>query len=181
MNITKRFDRAFQWAGEKMGAEAKTTLPEEFKMLEAEMALRFEGKLSLSLHGSPCSIITDISLGMERLQRSMNQYVKWMGRRVEASEDKDKPLPVGYLGRTMVSHGEEFHADSEFGNCLIAMGRANERISSIQETFVNDATATWLESLERSLATMKEYHVSSADLWSLGPRLTVISRLPGRS
>jgi hypothetical protein len=45
MNITKKFDRAFQWAGEKMGGEAKTNMSEDFKMLETEMALRFEGKL----------------------------------------------------------------------------------------------------------------------------------------
>lgn len=43
MNFTKKIDRAFQWAGEKMGSEAKTSLPEEFKMLETEMALRFDG------------------------------------------------------------------------------------------------------------------------------------------
>lgn len=44
MNITKKFDRAFQWAGEKMGGEAKTTMSDDFKMLETEMALRFEGE-----------------------------------------------------------------------------------------------------------------------------------------
>lgn len=43
MNFTKKFDRAFQWAGEKMGQEARTTTSEEFKMLETEMALRFDG------------------------------------------------------------------------------------------------------------------------------------------
>jgi BAR domain. len=43
MNISKKFDRAFQWAGEKMGTESKTTMSEEFKMLEAEMALRLDG------------------------------------------------------------------------------------------------------------------------------------------
>ena len=43
MNITKKFDRAFQWAGEKMGTESRTVMSEEFKMLEAEMALRFDG------------------------------------------------------------------------------------------------------------------------------------------
>jgi len=48
MNITKKFDRAFQWAGEKMGAEAKTTMSEDFKNLETEMALRFEGKWPLA-------------------------------------------------------------------------------------------------------------------------------------
>jgi hypothetical protein len=89
----------------------------------------------------------------------MNQYVKWLGRHLESYEDRDKALPVGFLGRTMVSHGEEFQHDSEFGNCLITMGRANERISAMQETFVTEATTTWLESLERSLAMMKEYQV----------------------
>lgn len=45
MNITKKFDRAFQWAGEKMGGEAKTSMSDDFKNLETEMALRFDGKL----------------------------------------------------------------------------------------------------------------------------------------
>jgi hypothetical protein len=39
------------------------------------------------------------------------------------------------------------------------MGRANERIGGFQETYGCDVTATWLESLERSLAMMKEYQV----------------------
>ncbi len=46
MNITKKIDRAFQWAGEKMGAEAKTVMTDDFKMLETEMALRHDGKWS---------------------------------------------------------------------------------------------------------------------------------------
>lgn len=146
MNITKKFDRAFQWAGEKMGGEAKTTMTDDFKQLETEMALRFDG--------------------MDKLQRSMSLYVKWLGRRGESLDDKEKSLPVSYLGRTMISHGEEFQSDSEFGNCLIAMGRANERVSAIQETFVSEATTTWLESLERSLAMMKEYQASRKKLES---------------
>jgi hypothetical protein len=43
MNFTKKFDRAFQWAGEKMGGEARTSLPDEFKILEAETTMRQEG------------------------------------------------------------------------------------------------------------------------------------------
>ncbi|KAK4164272.1 hypothetical protein QBC43DRAFT_211001 [Cladorrhinum sp. PSN259] len=146
MNITKKFDRAFQWAGEKMGSEIKTTQSDDFKQLEMEMALRFDG--------------------MDRLQKSMSQYVKWAGRRLESSEDKEKNPPAAYLGRTMVGHGEEFQADSEFGNCLITMGRANERVSAIQEAYVTEATSTWLESVERSLAMMKEYQASRKKLES---------------
>ncbi|KAK3685299.1 hypothetical protein B0T22DRAFT_214169 [Podospora appendiculata] len=146
MNITKKLDRAVQWAGEKMGSEAKTTMSDEFKQLETEMALRFEG--------------------MERLQRSMNLYVKWLGKHGEVSEDKEKGLPASFLGRTMIAHGEEFAPDSEFGNCLISMGRANERVASMQETFTSEATGTWLESLERSLAMMKEYQAARKKLES---------------
>ncbi|ORY71381.1 uncharacterized protein BCR38DRAFT_330921 [Pseudomassariella vexata] len=142
MKITKKFDRAFQWAGEKMGQESKTGMSEEFKMLETEMALRHDG--------------------MERLQKSMNIYIKSLSRRGETFDDKEKGLPVSYLGRTMISHGEDFEPDSEFGNSLIAMGRANERIAGIQESYVAHASNYWLESLERSLATMKEYQVGSA-------------------
>jgi hypothetical protein len=43
MNINKKLDRVKQWAGEKMGAEAKTNVSEEFKALEMEMQLRYEG------------------------------------------------------------------------------------------------------------------------------------------
>ena len=56
---------------------------------------------------------------MEKLQRSMTAYVKTLSKRNEG-DDKEKNLPVGYLGSTMVSHGEDFEMDSEFGQCLIS-------------------------------------------------------------
>lgn len=146
MVFTKKIDRAFQWAGEKMGQEAKITHSDDFKNLETEMALRYDG--------------------MDRLQKSMNVYVKSMSRRGETFEDKEKGLPVSYLGRTMIAHGEDFEADSEFGNCLIAMGRANERIAGVQENYVAHATSYWLEGLERSLAMMKEYQSARKKLES---------------
>lgn len=46
------------------------------------------------------------------------------------------------------------------------MGRTNERIGRMQETYVANATTNWLESLERSLAQMKEYQVSVEIPWS---------------
>lgn len=39
------------------------------------------------------------------------------------------------------------------------MGRGNDRVANIQEQFAADASSFWLESLERSLAMMKEYQV----------------------
>ena len=41
----------------------------------------------------------------------------------------------------------------------IGMGRTNDRVARLQETYVANATSGWLESLERSLVMMKEYQV----------------------
>jgi BAR domain len=60
---------------------------------------------------------------MEKLHKSMNLYVKSISKRNEA-EDKEKSLPVGYLGRIMINHGEDFENDSEFGQCLISASAA---------------------------------------------------------
>jgi BAR domain len=51
MNINKKLDRVKQWAGEKMGAESKTNVSEEFKALEMEMQLRYEGMFALHIPG----------------------------------------------------------------------------------------------------------------------------------
>ncbi|KAL8939640.1 MAG: hypothetical protein Q9216_003248 [Gyalolechia sp. 2 TL-2023] len=143
MNVNKKLGRFKQWAGERMGGESKTNVSDDFKSLEVEMNLRHEG--------------------MQRLQKSMTTYVKTLSKRNEG-DDKEKSLPVSYLGSTMVRHGEDFEDDSEFGQCLISMGRTNERIGRIQETYVANATSSWLESLERSLAQMKDYQAARKKL-----------------
>jgi hypothetical protein len=105
----------------------------------------------------------------------MGNYMKAISRR-DAGEEKEKVLPIGAMATTMANHGEDFENDSEFGQCLIgtrdechcpcltltgaAMGRTNERVARIQESYVAKANTTWLESLERSLAKMKEYQVT---------------------
>lgn len=63
----------------------------------------------------------DSDPGMDRLHKSMNAYVKWLSKRGELFDDKEKGLPISYLGRTMISHGEDFESNSEFGNNLIGM------------------------------------------------------------
>jgi hypothetical protein len=137
-------------------------------------------------------LTTYLHIGMERLHKSMNTYTKSVSRRCDASEDKEKGLPISFLSRTMISHGEDFEADSEFGNCLITMGQGNERIAGIQETYIAQTTSYWLEGLERSLAMMKEYQVSffHSNLHSRESCVSCIAcqletnkthRLPGRS
>lgn len=93
------------------------------------------------------------------MQKSMGAYIKWISRRNELLDDKERGSPISYLGRTMATHGEDFEPDSDFGNCLLSLGRANERIAGIQDSYIDTASATWLDTLERSLAMMREYQV----------------------
>lgn len=39
------------------------------------------------------------------------------------------------------------------------MGHANEKVARVQDSYVAAASETWLETMERSLAQMKEYQV----------------------
>ena len=43
MNVNKKLGRFKQWAGERMGGEAKTSVSDDFKSLEIEMGLRQDG------------------------------------------------------------------------------------------------------------------------------------------
>jgi len=54
------------------------------------------------------------------MQKSMNAYVKAISKRSEV-EDKEKTLCIAYMGGTMISHGEDFEPESEFGQCLTSM------------------------------------------------------------
>lgn len=116
MGINKKFGRVKQWAGEKMGAESKTGVSDEFHSLELEMQLRHDGN-------SPCSSLhlhpTDLlSPGTDKIHRSTTTYLKSLAKRNEG-DDKEKLTPIDALGQTLLHHGEDFEADSEYGNCLI--------------------------------------------------------------
>lgn len=47
MNVNKKLGRFKQWAGERMGGEIRTNVSDDFKTLETEMGLRYDGKLSI--------------------------------------------------------------------------------------------------------------------------------------
>lgn len=96
---------------------------------------------------------------MDRLSKAMTSYTRWLGRRCDSLEDKERAAPMAYFARSMATHGEEFDPDSEFGNSLVAVGQANERIAGLQDNLLEQANATWVDNLDRSLAMMKEYQV----------------------
>ena len=116
MNVNKKLDRFKQWAGERMGGEVKTNVSDDFKALEVEMGLRQEGVYRID-HAVAISVTNKPCLGLEKMQRSMNAYIKAVSKRSEV-EGKEKTLPIAYMGGTMISHGEDFEPDSEFGQCL---------------------------------------------------------------
>ena len=93
---------------------------------------------------------------MDRVSTSSNTYIKSLSRR-DCGDGKDKTTAIAHFGNTLTAHGDDFEADSEFGQCLLGLGRANERIARLQETYTANATGSWLESVERSLIQMKEY------------------------
>ena len=119
MNVQKRLGRFKQWAGERMGGDAKTDVSDEFKALEMEMSLRHEGGSPSYIHWNPILTLA----GMKENQKAMNSYVKALSKRSEG-EDRDKQLAVGAMGQAMSRHGEEFESDSEFGQCLIGLSSA---------------------------------------------------------
>lgn len=100
---------------------------------------------------------------MDRLQLATNAYLKSLAKR-DQGEGKEKQVAVAYFGATMAGHGDDFDPDSEFGQCLLSIGRANERIARMQETYCANATSCWLESTERSLIQMKEYQAARKKL-----------------
>lgn len=97
MIVNKKLDRFKQWAGERMGGEVKTNTTDNFKALELEMELRQKG--------------------MEKMSESMSGYLKAVSKRSEV-EKKEKALPIAYMGGSMITHGEDFEHDSEYGQCL---------------------------------------------------------------
>lgn len=55
--------------------------------------------------------------GVDRIYKAMTSYIKSISKRNEG-DDKEKNLPIASLGGSMVSHGEDFDAYSEYGRCL---------------------------------------------------------------
>jgi len=141
--MSKKIDRFKQWAGERMGQEQKTVETSEFKELEAEMSMRFEG--------------------IEKLHITSTNYLKNLAKKREG-DDKEKVLLVQQCGNAMASHGSQFEHESALGQGLLKLGMAHQKIAKAQESFTNVATDTWVESLERSLRQMKEYQAARRKL-----------------
>jgi hypothetical protein len=90
------------------------------------------------------------------MKKSADVYIRTMAKSHKFDE-KEMQIPIAYFGSTMVKHSDELDQESQLGQCLGQLGRANERIARIQENYCTNATGSWLESLERSLIQLKDY------------------------
>ena len=75
----------------------------------------------------------------------------------------------------------EFVIIPSLAKSVEGMGKTNERIARIQETYVANATTNWLESLERSLAQMKEYQVCLRLILLIMEDVDPVNRRRGKS
>jgi len=93
MLVNKKLDRLKQWAGEKMGGEAKSAASDELKSLEAEMDLRYTG--TKNLHKAMTTYMNQAKqVSNDELGSQMIAY----GDEFEFSSDFGKSLSMA--GRT---------------------------------------------------------------------------------
>jgi hypothetical protein len=112
-----------QWAGEVISSRDKSTVTDEFRELETDVALRKEGLLRcVHISKSLLSLVMG-NLLFHRLQFSSEAYHHAVTKKKEFAaleQNKEKLLPIDALGIVMRNHGEEFGEDSAFGGLLVS-------------------------------------------------------------
>ncbi|KAF9074886.1 hypothetical protein BDP27DRAFT_1316132 [Rhodocollybia butyracea] len=136
---SKQLGKLRQWAGEVISSKEKTVVSEEFKELQQDVELRRNG--------------------VERLLLASKGYHHSLTKKKDnlALEDPEKLLPLDTLGIVMITHGDEFGSDSEFGSCLAKFGRAHCKIATLQETYAITFHDTFVASIEKFGDEIKEY------------------------
>ncbi|KAK9470575.1 uncharacterized protein V1510DRAFT_347318, partial [Dipodascopsis tothii] len=143
--MTKKIDRFKRWTSEKLGQEQKTQESEEFKELEYEISMRFNGT--------------------DKLHQALSGYVRNLAKRREF-EEKEKTTPTDILGQTMSVFGNEFVPESTYGQALLRLGNANQKLARVQENYVDRINETFLAGTEKSLAQFRDFQSSRKRLES---------------
>ncbi|EGO02912.1 hypothetical protein SERLA73DRAFT_165839 [Serpula lacrymans var. lacrymans S7.3] len=128
-----------QWAGEKIYSRDKTVIADEFKELEQDIDLRKEGLL--------------------RMQTVSEVYHRALSKKKEsaAAHETEKLMPIDALGIVMITHGEEFGEDSEYGTSLVKMGRAHCKVATLQEAYALTFNDTFISSCQKFGDDIKDY------------------------
>ena len=96
----------------------------------------------------------------------MHGYVKSVSKQVDDISNGQDTLPLGHLGSTMLLFGQEFDHTSSLGRRLVALGRSDQDLARLQKHYGSRITASWLQSIERSLTQLKEFTVARKRLES---------------
>ncbi|KAK9467440.1 hypothetical protein V1512DRAFT_206298 [Lipomyces arxii] len=141
--MSKKIDRLRQWTSEKLGNEQKTQESEEFRELEYEINMRYEGT--------------------ERLYQSMSLHVRNLSKRRELDE-LEKTSPIDILGQALSLYGEEFVPESAYGQAMTKLGQANQKLARNQEIYVDRIQRNFLEGIEKSIAQFKDFQAARKKL-----------------
>ena len=150
----KKLGKLRQWTDEKLGASQKTVATEEFRDMESEMQTRHHG--------------------LEAVHNACSLWMRSLAKKKEG-QDKEKGTAIDLFGVALLQHGEDFAHESAYGQALTRLGAAEQKIGRAQEAFHTKVCENVLESMERSLAQMKELNAARKKLESR--RLTYDSAL----
>ncbi|KAI9101726.1 hypothetical protein DFS34DRAFT_427830 [Phlyctochytrium arcticum] len=120
-----------------MGSSQKTETSEEFKKLENDTDLRYQFT--------------------EKMHESLETYLKSLGKRKESVRDKSKKLPLEVMAEGMIQFGALLGPDSAYGQALVKFGEQHEEISKVQTDYLIGVRETYVATIDRMLAEMKDY------------------------
>ncbi|KAG4302720.1 hypothetical protein PCANB_001068 [Pneumocystis canis] len=138
--MQRKIGKLGQWTKEKLGREKRTQTTEEFKVLEQEMQMRYEG--------------------IEKLYFIICQWVKSMVNH----KDDGKHTLMDAFSQTLLNFGKKFSSESIYGQGLLKYGIAHKEISEAQEKLITGMSDTVLNSMERSLVQFKDYQAARKKL-----------------
>ncbi|KAG9072519.1 hypothetical protein KI688_000290 [Linnemannia hyalina] len=144
--MIKNIGKLKQWTGEKMGGKGpKSRMDEDFHNLTSETEAK--------------------RVALEKLNDTSQAYLKAISKRVEG-DDKHKGLAIETFGKSMSSQSYTIREGSPYRTALQRMGDAHQNIGAAQSELITRFESSYLDSLEKSQAQMKEYQTLQKKLQS---------------
>ncbi|KAF9927061.1 hypothetical protein FBU30_003523 [Linnemannia zychae] len=144
--MIKNIGKFKQWTEEKMGGKGpKSRMDEDFNSLTSETEAK--------------------RVALEKLNDASQAYLKAISKRVEG-DDKHKGLAIETFGMAMSSQSYTIREGSHYRTALQRMGDAHQNIGAAQLELISRFGSSYLDSLEKSQAQMKEYQALQKKLQS---------------
>ncbi|KAG0363930.1 hypothetical protein BC939DRAFT_457816 [Gamsiella multidivaricata] len=143
--MIKNIGKFKQWTGEKMGKGPKARMDEDFHSLTSETEAK--------------------RVALEKLSETSHAYLKAISKRVEG-DDKHKGLAIETFGMSMSAQSYTVREGSQYRGALQRMGDAHQNIGAAQLELISRFNSSYLDSLEKSQAQMKEYQALQRKLLS---------------